>query len=158
MTIDIINFIGDLRSFNYNREIEFLTIYKLLKDFNFRIGEVLKLDVNCLIHPNTIIVKIEKSKEYYVFIHEGYYYLLNLIFKNNYNLSFSVTYQEFYRWIKKHHETDIISEANKNSKVTHSFRYKNALNFVNKKMNEKQIQALLKHSSKKSQKYYIKNI
>lgn len=141
---------------SFNREKEFEIIYFMLKNYNFRISEILNLSIASLIPSNTIIVKLSKSSDYYVFHDEGIYNCLFYIFDRNYENKFSLTYDEFKRWFIKHHSQDIITGLGKNAKITHAFRYKNAAIFDNCLKNEKEIQALLRHKSKKTQKYYLK--
>ena len=139
-----------------NREDEFKTVYSLLENYGFRISEILNLSLESLVEPNKIIIKLAKCKDYFVFSDTEKFKILKFIFSQNFDNKFSINYFEFYRWFVKYHSNDIIAEVGKNAKITHSFRYRQAQNFKDCLKNEKQIQALLRHKSKTTQKYYLK--
>lgn len=139
-----------------NRRREFELIFYMLTQYNFRISEVLRLTHNSLVGPSTIIVKLSKCKDYYVF-HDLYLYeLLDEIFNKNAFGKFSVDYMSFYRWIKTEKPSFVIYNGSRNAHVTHASRYANAQRFADGCRNEKEIQALLRHKSSKTQKYYLK--
>lgn len=146
----------DIFKLSNSFSVQFDLIYYLLDRFNFRISEILNLNINSFVAPKHIIFKLSKSKNYFVVSDKDLYSVMFRIFSDLPNHKFSVNYLSVYHWILKKHPESVICSAKKNNKVTHAFRYKNAELFSNCERSEEEIKALLKHNSVKSQKYYIK--
>lgn len=138
-------------------EVQLPLIIYLLDRFNFRISEVLRINKDSLVPPKSIIVKLSKCKDYFVISDkELYSFLHDLFYSHNIN-GFLFDRFAVYRYIQKFHPNLVIQNKSGNNKVTHSFRYRNTQDFEKHLRSEKEIQALLKHRSIKSQKYYRKN-
>lgn len=138
-----------------NRDKEYELIYYLLSVYAFRISEILSMNSSSLVPPNTIIVKLKKCPDYYVFHDKILFGELKFIFDGNFENRFSINYKEIYRWIIKNKSQDILIEGRKRAAVTHSYRYRQARAMKHSLKNEKQIKALLRHRSIKTQNYYL---
>lgn len=139
-----------------DRTREFELIFLILKTWNFRISEVLSLNIDSLVSPNKIIVKLSKCKDYFVISDDTLYNFLLELFTTNSCNKFCVEYDEFYRWFLKNKSEYVLDFNQKYKKVTHSFRYTAANNFKQNLKSKSQIQALLRHKSHKTQRYYLK--
>lgn len=132
------------------------TILLIQKRYSFRISEILNLNLESLNDDFTIHVKLSKCTEYTVIRDIEVFELLQKIFSHNFNNSFTVTYKNYYNYLKKYHNELLIKSKTNNAKVTHSFRYRKAQMLKDQNKNEKIIKAELHHQSIKSQKYYLK--
>jgi hypothetical protein len=137
-----------------NRRQEFELIFYLLSTYHFRICEVLSLSISSLVGPHMIIVKLAKCKEYYVIYDYQLFVVLMKLFRENPYNKFSVTYKQFYEWMKSEKPSYCIFTNTGYSHITHSFRYKHTELLQSALKNDYQIKALLRHNSLKSQKYY----
>lgn len=137
-------------------EKEYLIIYHLQNNFQFRISEILRLNSDCLIHNYKIVLTISKSNEKFILRDEFIYNVLQEIFSFNSNGSFSVNYHRYSRWLKRKHRSDIYILKGRNNKITHAFRYTEAQRLKAIKQDEKTIKAGLHHNSVRSQSYYLR--
>jgi len=147
----------DVTYSTYHPLFQFELIYLIQSRYNYRISEVLNLSLESLQNDFNVCVRLSKCQEYsYIRDVEIYPQLLEL-FTITHNNSFTVTYKNYYHYLKRVHPEILIKTAGKNSKVTHSFRYKNARALKSITSNKKIIKAKLHHQSVKSQDYYLKN-
>lgn len=131
-------------------------IHLLLKRYNFRISEILRLNIDSLYTDKNICVKLSKSKDY-IFVRDAEIHdLLSVLFKNTHNHSFTVIYKDVHYFLNRYFSNEIISDGKKNRKVTHAYRYYNARNIKSITDNKQIIKASLRHKSIKSQEYYLK--
>lgn len=137
-----------------NNERLYELVHFILKEYNLRISEVIRIKKSDLIPPNKIIVKLSKCNDYYVISSTSTYNLLYSYFDDSGMEFLSISYHNFYRWFLRKYPEEILKTNSKNRKITHSFRYTATNSFVENLKSDKEIQALLKHRSIKSQKYY----
>lgn len=137
-----------------NNERLYELIHFILKEFNLRISEVIRLKKSDLVPPNKIIIKLSKCSDYYVICSTPVFEMINSYFEDSGTDHFIINYHNFYRWFLKKYPNEILYSNGKNRKITHSFRYIATTSFTDNLKSEKEIQALLKHRSIKSQKFY----
>jgi integrase len=139
-----------------NRLKEFEIIFYFLYHYNFRINEILKINLSDLIYDFKIIIHISKSNHKEIIRDEFIYKQIKNYLTNQNLQTFSCNYIQFYKWFYKFKSNYIIFKNKKNNKVTHTFRYKNTEHLLNYSVDTKVIKANLHHNSKDSQKFYIR--
>ena len=139
-----------------NRQAEIEIIHYLLQTYNLRISEVLSIDNKSFISDKFVYIAGKKGSRDYVIRDVVTIQLLTNCLKMNFPNVFTVNYKTIWHYFKRHYSNDIIYLKDHNSKVTHSFRYKNAQLTLNYTQNPRVIQTVLHHNSLKSQTYYIR--
>jgi|WetSurMetagenome_2_1015567.scaffolds.fasta_scaffold530578_1 integrase len=137
-----------------NNERLYELVHFMLKEYNLRISEVIRIKKTDLVAPNKIIIKLSKCNNFYVISSTSTYDLLLSYFEDSGINFLLINYHNFYRWFLRKYPNEILKTNSPNRKITHSFRYTATSSFVDNFKSEKEIQALLKHNSIKSQKYY----
>lgn len=145
------------KTVNLNRNLELECIYYLLKNYQFRISEIMNLSLVNLLHNYKIKVIISKTKDVQIIRDDFLFPLLHKIFSDNKSGTFSVNYYNVLRFIKKNYSNEIIRIKNKRRKITHSYRYREAQTLKDNKQDQKTIASSLRHHSFKSQEYYLDN-
>jgi len=141
----------------YNRVLyELNLILKLLQVYNFRISEILRLNLCHLLKPDKVIVKLSKCKDYFILRDKTIHDALFSVFTTNQSETWTVSYKRIYAYIKRNSPEFVMSGGKHNQRVTHSFRYKTAKELKEKFNDDRIIKAGLNHQSLSSQKYYLK--
>jgi hypothetical protein len=153
---DILNNSLLIQKLPTNEELELLIIFYLLKKYNLRISEILRLQHSDVLRPNIIRVTISKTNEKFLLYDE---YCIKMIDELKYSKEgpvFLVKYNIIHRYICKHHQEFILSGITRNRKVTHSFRYINSKKISEYFKDEATTAKALHHKSFASQKYYLR--
>lgn len=134
---------------------QFDVIYYLLKQYNFRISEILKINIHNKTPDGYFIVPISKCDDVFLLSDNiiDDYIAFNPISKSG-NI-FNASYKMVYNFFLKNHANDIIIKGKGNNKVLHAFRYKKAKLYKDHNLEGKVLQTALHHKSLKSQIYYL---